>query len=61
MVTDTSWRLYRRFIARAGARPTLIEWDSNIPEYEVLIAEVAKADMILNGTPASEADHALAR
>lgn len=61
MVSDTSWRLYRRFIARAGARPTLIEWDSNIPEYEVLIAEVAKADMILNGTPASEADHALAR
>ena len=61
MVSDTCWRLYRRFVERAGARPTLIEWDSDIPAYDVLIAEVAKADTILNGNQASEARHDLAR
>lgn len=61
MVSDTCWRLYRRFVERAGARPTLIEWDSDIPAYDVLIAEVAKADAILNENQPSEARHALAR
>ena len=61
IVSDTTWRLYRRFIARAGAKPTLIEWDSDIPAYDVLIAEVAKANAILNDNQASEARHALAR
>lgn len=61
MVSDTTWRLYRRFIARAGAKPTLIEWDSDIPAYDVLIAEVIKADNILRGEHKSETRHALAR
>lgn len=61
MVSDVTWRLYRRFIDRAGARPTLIEWDSDIPDYAVLIAEVAKADAILGDRQASEPRHALAR
>ena len=35
--------LYRGFIARAGARPTLIEWDTNVPPFAELCAEAAKA------------------
>ncbi|WP_417620633.1 DUF692 domain-containing protein [Parasphingorhabdus sp.] len=61
IVSDTSWHLYRRFIKRAGPRPTLIEWDSNIPEYDVLMAEVAKADGILGDLSTTEPRHALAR
>ena len=61
MVSDVTWRLYRRFLARAGAKPTLIEWDSDIPEYDVLMAEVAKVENMLGDQQASEARHALAR
>lgn len=46
-VGEAAWALYRRFIARAGPVPTLIEWDTNVPDYAVLIAEAAKADRIL--------------
>jgi len=38
------WRLYRRFIERAGARPTLIERDGNVPSFDALMAERAQAD-----------------
>jgi uncharacterized protein (UPF0276 family) len=61
IVSDVTWRLYRRFVARAGAMPTLIEWDSDIPEYDVLMAEVAKAENILGGQQRSEPRHAIAR
>jgi uncharacterized protein (UPF0276 family) len=33
------WQLYRRFIERAGARPTLIERDGNVPAFEELMVE----------------------
>ena len=33
------WQLYRHFIERAGARPTLIERDGNVPAFEELMAE----------------------
>lgn len=48
-VTDETWRLYRRFVQRAGPRPTLIEWDTDVPAFEVLLAEAAKADAIMRG------------
>lgn len=54
-VTDTTWQLYRRFIERAGPKPTLIEWDTDVPEYDILMAEAGKAAAIVN-----EACHALA-
>lgn len=61
MVSDVTWHLYRRFIARAGAMPTLIEWDNDIPEYDVLMAEVAKVEHILGDQQQDEARHAIAR
>lgn len=61
MVSDVTWHLYRRFMARAGAKPTLIEWDSDIPEYDVLMAELAKLENILGDQQTSEPRHALAR
>ena len=61
IVSDITWHLYRRFIARAGAKPSLIEWDTDIPEYGVLMAEVAKAEAILATPLSEEPRHALAR
>lgn len=46
-VSDLSWSLFRRFIDRVGPMPTLIEWDTDIPDYAVLIAEMEKIDAIL--------------
>jgi len=46
-VCDEVWELYEHLIARIGPTPTLIEWDSNVPELDVLLAEAAKADTIM--------------
>jgi hypothetical protein len=46
------WELYRHALARLGPRPTLIEWDSELPALEVLVAEAARADAIAAGTDA---------
>jgi uncharacterized protein len=37
------WELYRRAWARTGPTATLYEWDEDIPELEVVLAEAAKA------------------
>lgn len=42
-VTDRTWSLFERFVRRAGARPVLIEWDTNVPDYAVLIDEAQRA------------------
>ncbi len=47
-VDHAVWTLYDRVIARAGPIPTLIEWDSEIPEFSVLLDEAAAAERVLN-------------
>jgi uncharacterized protein (UPF0276 family) len=42
-VPDPVWELYRRALRRTGAVSTLVEWDENIPSWEVVAAEAAKA------------------
>jgi uncharacterized protein (UPF0276 family) len=46
-VADEVWALYRETIGRLGPRPTLIEWDTDIPPLGVLLGEAAKAAQIL--------------
>jgi uncharacterized protein (UPF0276 family) len=47
-VADAVWKLYEIVIARCGPISTLIEWDSNIPEWPVLKSEAAAAQAILD-------------
>ncbi|PKR91053.1 hypothetical protein CXZ10_01815 [Pleomorphomonas diazotrophica] len=47
-VADAVWRLYEIVIARRGPAPTLIEWDSQIPDWPVLRAEALAAQAILD-------------
>ena len=42
-VCDEVWSLYRRAVGRCGAVTTLVEWDDEIPAWEVLAAEAARA------------------
>ncbi|PTB99041.1 hypothetical protein C9975_10030, partial [Thalassospira xiamenensis] len=43
-VADPVWELFDRLITRIGARPTLIEWDNDVPDWAALRAEAALAD-----------------
>jgi uncharacterized protein (UPF0276 family) len=43
-VCEAVWDLYRWVAARVGPVPTLIEWDTDIPALEVLVAEAHLAD-----------------
>jgi uncharacterized protein (UPF0276 family) len=45
-VAGEVWELYSRAVARFGARPTLIEWDTDLPPLEVLLDEAARAQAI---------------
>lgn len=47
-VADAVWKLYDIVIARCGTIPTLIEWDSNIPDWPILRAEAIAAQAILD-------------
>lgn len=47
-VADAVWKLYEIVIRRCGAVPTLIEWDSKIPDWPVLQAEASAAQAILD-------------
>jgi uncharacterized protein len=50
-VSPDVWTLYERALARFGAQPTLIEWDSDLPSLDVLRAEAAIAGRLLNEIP----------
>jgi uncharacterized protein (UPF0276 family) len=39
-VCDAVWRLYGHALKRFGPKPTLMEWDTDIPALEVLLGEV---------------------
>jgi len=42
-VVPAVWSLYRHALQRFGAAPTLIEWDTDVPDLQVLLDEVATA------------------
>ena len=46
-VIDRVWALYESVVAEIGPRPTLVEWDNDVPEWPVLKAEAARANRIL--------------
>ena len=46
-VISAVWELYELALEHLGNRPTLIEWDSNIPEWNILFKEAQIADQIL--------------
>lgn len=46
-VVDPVWKLYERAVRRTGPRPTLIEWDNDVPEWPVLFDEALCAERII--------------
>jgi uncharacterized protein (UPF0276 family) len=47
-VGETVWRLFDAFIAQNGPVPTLIEWDTKLPAWQVLASEQKQAQTRLD-------------
>lgn len=45
-VAGPVWRLYGRALRRFGQMPTLVEWDSRLPELSKLLAQAHAADQV---------------
>ena len=46
-VSDDVWKLYARTLSLTGPVATLIEWDNDVPELSILLAEAARANEAL--------------
>lgn len=47
------WRLFEHAVKRHGVRPTLLEWDSDFPEFSLLLEECDKANRIIETAAAT--------
>jgi uncharacterized protein len=47
-VCDEVWKLYAHAVQRFGRMPALIEWDTAIPELDVLLAQASQANGVAN-------------
>lgn len=50
-VRPSCWALLATFLERAGPKPVLVEWDTDIPDCATLCAEAATADALLLAEP----------
>ena len=57
-VSDAVWDLYAWTLKKTGPMPTLIEWDANVPEWDVLSRQVELANHKLHSI-CREAAHAV--
>lgn len=48
-VAPEVWLLYQAAIQQFGCKPTLIEWDADLPPLAVLVAEAEKAKNVMQG------------
>lgn len=55
-VADPVWSLFDRAVESLGPRPTLIEWDTDVPPLDVLVAEAVKARAVMAPLIGSERD-----
>jgi uncharacterized protein (UPF0276 family) len=45
-IAEPVWDLYGHALQRFGHKPTLIEWDTDLPDVATLVQEAEKADAI---------------
>jgi len=47
IVCEQVWQLYEQTLAHVGNKPTLIEWDSDVPSWQVLTQQATMANICL--------------
>lgn len=57
-VSDPVWALYELVIRLGGPIPTLVEWDSDLPEWSVLKCEAEQAEALMLAASHEERRHA---
>jgi hypothetical protein len=48
-IAPPAWDLYEYALRRFGPKPTLVEWDNDMPALTTLIAEAVHSEKILKG------------
>ncbi len=59
-IAEPVWDLYAHALRRFGPRPTLIEWDNDLPSFSQLLAEADRADAVAAAALGHGRAHALA-
>ncbi len=54
-VSDGVWSLFHEIVRRYGPRPTLIEWDTDLPAIDVLLDEARRAGEALDARAGTDA------
>ncbi|MEM9605423.1 MAG: DUF692 domain-containing protein [Pseudomonadota bacterium] len=49
-VCDAVWALYAFTLEHCGPTPTLIEWDSQVPDWDTLCADMKQAEILIDRT-----------
>jgi uncharacterized protein (UPF0276 family) len=49
-IAEPAWNLYAHALRQFGPKPTLIEWDNDLPTVATLLSEAARADAIAGAT-----------
>ncbi|PJI41026.1 MAG: hypothetical protein CTR53_08975 [Ferrovibrio sp.] len=47
-ISAQAWQLYESLIARTGPRPSLVEWDNEVPDWTILLHEAQTAQAMLD-------------
>jgi uncharacterized protein (UPF0276 family) len=58
-VQEGVWRLYVHALSRCGPVATLIEWDNDVPPWEVLFAQATRAESFLAGRRSAVEDNSI--
>ena len=58
VVSAPVWQVYAHALRLFGPLPTLVEWDTELPELDVLLGEAVKAQRLLDAEAAARADAA---
>ena len=54
-VGEGVWALFERIVRRFGPRPTLVEWDTDLPPLGVLLDEAGRAARLLRSETKADA------
>ncbi len=58
-IAEQVWDLYAHALRRFGRRPTLIEWDNELPSFARLLAEADRADVVATAALDCGRSHAI--
>ena len=57
-VRDAVWTLYADAIRLAGPKPTLVEWDNDLPDWAMLLAEARRAGDVMRAAAGASVERA---